>query len=108
MTDDLAVARSWRAVATPEGARAYAAFFQNQLVPELHLIAGHLGAYVMTRPDGDRVEITVITFWTSLEAIRRFAGDTLDRAVVEPEARAVLLSFDDTVEHRSVVLDTRS
>jgi hypothetical protein len=36
-------------------------------------------------------------------AIRGFAGADLDRAVVEPEAVAALLSFDATVRHFEVV-----
>jgi hypothetical protein len=54
-----------------------------------------------------RIEITVHTFWASLAAIQQFAGAIYERAVVEPEARAVLSSFDDHVEHREVALDTR-
>lgn len=103
------VARSWSARATPEGARAYLAFFQDVLAPQLARIAGHRGALVLQRPsgDGDAVEITVHTFWESMTAVERFAGAPYDRAVVEQEARATLTSFDEHVEHREVALDTR-
>jgi hypothetical protein len=43
-----------------------------------------------------------VTLWDSLDSIRKFAGDAIDRAVVEPEARAVLSSFDDFVRHFEV------
>jgi len=39
-----------------------------------------------------------------MDAIRAFAGDTPERAVVEPEARAVLREFDETVTHYEVAL----
>jgi hypothetical protein len=42
-----------------------------------------------------------------MTAVERFAGAPYDRAVVEQEARAVLTSFDEHVEHREVALDTR-
>jgi hypothetical protein len=45
----------------------------------------------------------VITLWESMDAIRRFAGEDADRAVVEPEARAVLSEFDDGVRHYEVM-----
>jgi hypothetical protein len=44
-----------------------------------------------------------VTLWDSLASIRAFAGDSLESAVVEPEARAVLSSFDDFVTHYEVV-----
>ena len=39
----------------------------------------------------------------SMEAIRKFAGDDPERAVVEPAARAVLLAFDERVRHYEVL-----
>jgi hypothetical protein len=39
-----------------------------------------------------------------MEAVRRFAGDEPERAVVEPAARAVLSDFDESVRHYEVVL----
>jgi len=102
------IARTWSARATADGARAYVAFFQGTLAPQLAQIPGHLGAIVLERPAGALIEITVHTFWASMAAIQQFAGATYERAVVEPEARAVLSAFDDHVEHREVALDTRS
>lgn len=102
------IARSWSAQATAEGARAYVAFFEGTLVAELERIDGHRGALVLTREidGGARVEISVVTFWESMEAVARFAGAALDRAVVEDEARAVLVSFEECVSHRHVAVDT--
>jgi heme-degrading monooxygenase HmoA len=101
----MTIARSWSARATPEGARAYVAYFRDTLAPELARLAGYLGASVLERTHGDLIELVVVTRWASREAIRGFAGDDHERAVVEPEARALLVSFDDRVEHRTVVLD---
>lgn len=101
------IARTWTARASAAGAAAYAAFFRGTLVPELDRISGHRGALVLTRPDssGD-VEISVLTFWDSMDAVRAFAGATPERAVVEPEARALLTSFDEHVRHHEVALTT--
>jgi hypothetical protein len=41
-----------------------------------------------------------------MEAIGRFAGDQPERAVVEPEARALLSSFADEVVHWTVRVST--
>jgi heme-degrading monooxygenase HmoA len=99
------IARSWSARATKDGARAYVAYFRETLAPALAHRPGYLGATILERSDGEALALVVITRWTSLDAIREFAGDDHERAVVEPEARALLLSFDDRVEHRTVVLE---
>lgn len=100
------IARSWSARATPEGAKRYVAFFETTLVPQLEQIEGHRGALVMTEAREGGVEIRVLTFWASMAAVARFAGEAPGRAVVEPEARALLSSFDDEVRHHEVALGT--
>jgi heme-degrading monooxygenase HmoA len=102
------IVRHWTARATVEGGRAYVEFFREVLTPALAHIDGHAGALVLDRPLEDGVEITVLTFWESMEAVARFAGDEPERAVVEPEARAVLRELDATVDHLTVRIDTRS
>lgn len=98
--------RSWTARATPEGADAYVAFFRRTLVPQLSALPGHRGALVLTRADAEAIHITVLTFWDSMDAVRGFAGPEVDRAVVEEEARSLLLSFDGTVRHDVIAIDT--
>ncbi len=99
------IARSWSARATPGGARAYVDYFRATLAPALARLPGYLGASILEGSRGDLVELLVITRWRSLDAIRGFAGDDHELAVVEPEARAVLVSFDERVQHRTIVLD---
>ena len=72
--------------------------------------AGFAGAYLLRRDLGGdgTAELTAHTFWESPEAIRAFAGDDITLAIVEPEAQAMLLDFDRTAAHRSVVADARA
>ncbi|GAA2213442.1 hypothetical protein GCM10009850_089050 [Nonomuraea monospora] len=97
------IARIWHATATPPGADAYHRHFTTAVLPELRKTGGHLGAYVLKRPTDDHVELQVITLWESFDSIRAFAGDDVATAVVEPDARAVLLSYDTTVTHHDVL-----
>ena len=80
-------------------------YFRDTLAPELAKRDGYLGASLQQLERGEVFELLVVTRWASLDAICGFAGGDHERAVVEPEARAMLLSFDDRVEHRTVVLD---
>jgi len=101
------IVRTWSATATSAGAESYSRYFAGTLLPQLRTLPGFEGAYLLRRDLGEEgtVELTTHTFWESLEAIRAFAGDDVARSVVEPEAQAMLASFDPTAAHRTVVVD---
>jgi hypothetical protein len=101
--------RTWLARADAEGARSYTRYFTGTLLPGLRKLPGFQGAYLLRRDlDADgTVELTANTFWESPEAIRAFAGGDITVAIVEPEARAMLLDFDRTATHRSLAADAR-
>jgi len=103
------IVRTWSATATSAGAESYSRYFAGTLLPQLRTLPGFEGAYLLRRDLGEEgtVELTTHTFWESLEAIRAFAGDDVARSVVEPEAQAMLTSFDPTAAHRTVVVDAR-
>jgi hypothetical protein len=101
--------RTWSATAGAAGAGDYSRYFAGTLLPQLRALPGFAGAYLLRRDldDAGTVELTALTFWQSPEAIRAFAGDDITVSVVEPEARAMLLDFDRSATHRSVVVDAR-
>src|SRR5919106_1703564 len=97
------IARVWRGVAdTAVNADAYRRHLTTKVLPSLSAIAGHRGARVLRREEGGRIEFLVMTFWDSMDAIRGFAGERCERAVVEPEACAVLAEYDELVRHYEV------
>lgn len=98
-----AVLRSWRASATITNAPAYERHLREKVVPQLQRIPGFLGITLLRRDRGNRAELQVLTRWKSMDAIRKFAGEDPEHAVVEPEAQAVLLEFDSRVTHFNVV-----
>ncbi len=98
------IARIWKCIATTENVPHYVDHFNHSVFPELKQLNGFHDAYVLKRPVEDAFELTVMTLWESLDAIRAFAGDTLETAVVEPAAQAVLRSFDKTVTHHEVLV----
>jgi heme-degrading monooxygenase HmoA len=98
------VERVWSARAKTTGdAAVYAAYFQRVVVPELRGVRGYRGARVSQRETVDGVEIVVNTTWESLEVIRGFAAEDIERAVVHGEAAALLDTYDRTVRHFEIV-----
>ncbi|MFY9905603.1 MAG: YciI-like protein [Terriglobales bacterium] len=105
------IIRMWRGRATAAKSRAYIEHVTMKVFPALAAIDGHRGAYLLRRAvDGETqdgaIDFVVLTLWESMVAVRRFAGANPDKAVVEPEARAVLSSFDESVTHFEVVHGT--
>jgi heme-degrading monooxygenase HmoA len=93
------IARSWQATAAPQGADRYEAHFRDSVVPALRSVPGFRNALLMRRAVDGGVEIRVLTIWESTEAVVNFAGASMETAVVEPEARAALVNYDETVSH---------
>lgn len=102
------ICRTWRASATTANAPRYIEIARDRVLAHLHQIPGFRGGVLLqrdqTRPNGAGVSLWFLTFWESMDAIRAFAGEDPSRAVVLPEAEAVLTQCDDTVEHWSVAL----
>jgi len=96
------VARTWNGTATRDRIDAYLAHLRDRTLPALGSVAGHRGAFVLRRPAGDHVAVTVITLWESAESIAHFAGADPERAVVPAEARALLSTWDERAVHWEV------
>jgi len=100
------ILRMWKARSTAEKSDRYIQHATGRVFPALQAIEGHCGAYLLRRAVDGVVEITVLTLWESMEAVRKFAGMHPEKAVVEAEARAFLTEFDETVTHFAVIHGT--
>jgi len=97
------ILRLWKAHSTVERASEYIQYATTKVFPALSAIEGHRGAYLLRRTLDGGSEFVVLTLWQSMAAVRRFAGDNPEKAVVDPPARAMLASLDDSVAHFEVV-----
>jgi uncharacterized protein len=97
------ILRMWRARSTVDNSGKYVRHATRKVFPALRAIEGHRGAYLLRRVVDGAIELVVLTLWESMEAVRKFAGEAPEKAVVEPEARAVLTSFDESVVHFEII-----
>lgn len=93
------IARIWRGQTRTEDAAAYLHVLQATGVRDYQNTEGNRGVWILTRELDGRTEFTVMTLWTSSEAVARFAGPDIERARYYPEDQRYLLSFPTTVEH---------
>jgi heme-degrading monooxygenase HmoA len=98
------IARLWHGWTTVDDAPRYEEHLRQETFPRLRGIEGYVDGYLLRRDSGDRVDFTVLTLWESLDAIRAFAGDDYETAVVPDAARLVLRGFDECVTHHEVAI----
>ena len=98
------IGRLWHGWTTPGDAIRYEQHLRQETFPGLSEIEGYVNGYVLRRDSADRVEFAVLTLWESLAAIRTFAGDDHETAVIPPAARRVLGGFDERVTHYEVAI----
>jgi heme-degrading monooxygenase HmoA len=99
------IARIWHGWTTPENADAYETLLRSEVLPGIGRIDGARGAYVLRDPVEGEVEFVTITLWDSLDAVRAFAGDDYEVAVVPPPARQLLSRFDERSRHYETVVE---
>ncbi|MHB8095479.1 MAG: antibiotic biosynthesis monooxygenase family protein [Candidatus Aminicenantales bacterium] len=98
------IIRIWHGWTTPANADAY----ENLLKKEIFIgigdrkIPGYRGIRLLRRVAGAEVEFITIMTFDNLDAVRRFAGEDYEAAVVPPSARNVLSRFDERSQHYEV------
>ncbi|MBV9113330.1 MAG: antibiotic biosynthesis monooxygenase [Hyphomicrobiales bacterium] len=97
------IVRMWRGREKRDRPGAYRRHLEGAVFPHLRSLPGFLGASLLQRVEKGEAEVLVMTKWDSMAAIEAFAGPDPEKALVEPEARAVLASFDEVVTHHEIV-----
>jgi heme-degrading monooxygenase HmoA len=96
------IARTWHGVVRAGDAAAYAAYIRDTGLAAYIATPGNRGAHLLYRIDGDRAEVLTVSLWDSLDAVRGFAGDDVERAVFYPEDDRFLIERDLTTAHWEV------
>ena len=96
------IARVWQGVVPAAREAAYRELLAREVLPEYRRTPGNRGVTVLRRQEGERVRFLVLTQWESLDAIRAFAGDDVERAVFYPEDDRFLVERDLAVTHHRV------
>jgi heme-degrading monooxygenase HmoA len=96
------IARIWRGRTAAVKSEEYLAYLQRTGLPDYAATEGNRGVFVLRRVDGDHAEFLLMSLWESWDAIRRFAGEDVERAVYYPEDDDYLLGRELKVEHYEV------
>jgi len=93
------VVRTWRGWTRAEDADRYAEYVAETGLKEYLATPGNRGAWILRRTEGDRCEFVTVSVWDSLDDIRGFAGDDVERAVFYPEDDEFLVERELTTNH---------
>jgi heme-degrading monooxygenase HmoA len=97
------IVRIWRGVTKIEDADEYAGYMRSTGVKDCASTEGNRGATMLRREQDGHAEFLFISFWESLEAIKRFAGEDFETAVYYPDDARYLLELEPKVTHYDVV-----
>ena len=96
------IARSWTGTVRRADADEYAEYIRQTGFSEYAETPGNRGAWMLRRDDGERTEFITLSLWETKDAIRAFAGDDIEAAVLYPEDERYLVG-PSSVMHYDVV-----
>ena len=97
------IARIWRGAVAKADGDEYEQYVEDTGFSAYGATAGNRGAWMLRRDDGDRTEFITLSMWDSVDAIKSFAGEDIEAAVLYPEDERYLIDGESRVTHYDVV-----
>jgi heme-degrading monooxygenase HmoA len=90
-----------------KNAAAYQSLLETEILPGIasRRSEGYRGAHLLRRDLEREVEFVTIMWLDSMDAVREFAGEDYDVAVVPARARALLSRFDERSAHYQTLIE---
>ncbi len=104
------ISRIWHGWTTHQNADKYEALLKEEIFAgiENRQISGFKGIQLLRRQHREETEFVTIMTFESLEAVKEFAGEDYELAVVPEKARAILSHFDQSSQHYEIKADRKT
>lgn len=104
------IGRVWHGWTAPAKADAYESLLKSEIFVGIQnrQISGYRGIQLLRRNLGDEIEFVTVMWFDSIEAVRAFAGEDYEVAVVPPKARTLLSRFDQRSQHYEVKAEMKN
>jgi len=101
------ISRIWHGWTTLGNAKQYETLLTEEIFVNIQNrhIPGFKSIQLLRRKAGREVEFVTIMQFSSLDAVREFAGEDYEAAVVPEKARAVLSHFDERSQHYEILVE---
>ncbi|WP_298451732.1 antibiotic biosynthesis monooxygenase [uncultured Marinobacter sp.] len=97
------IAREWKCRVPEAHSEGFTGYLYETGIKDSSATPGFLGAQIFRRSLAGKVELTLITYWDKLEAIKAFAGADISQARLYPEDEIYELEPDLSVQHYEVI-----
>jgi len=98
------IARMWHGRTDAARADEYTQYLRDTGVTDLRGTPGNRAVLVLCNRSGDAADFTLISFWDSVDAIRRFAGQDVLKARYYERDADFLHELEPRVQHLEVVV----
>jgi heme-degrading monooxygenase HmoA len=96
------ISRHWIGTVKADKVQDYLAHLEHTVMPNLTSKKGLRNAYYLKRDVKGGTEFLIVTEWDDVDSIKRFAGDDYEKAVVDPHARSMMITYDQKVRHYTI------
>ena len=103
------ICRIWHGWTKPANADAYEQLLKREIFVGISArkIDGYRGIQLLRSDHDTETEFVTMMWFTSIDAVRAFAGDDYTRSVVPPKAQELLARYDQRSSHFEVKEDQR-
>jgi heme-degrading monooxygenase HmoA len=99
------IARIWHGHTPAAKAEEYTKYIYEAGIKKIESIPGNRGVQLFRRIDDKYGDFTVISYWDSIEAIKRFAGEKYEETHNLPKDPEFLVDMEPTVKHLTVLVN---
>lgn len=102
------IARIWHGYTSRENASVYEIMLKEEILTGIinRNIKGFVDIQLMTRKLDNEAEFVTVMRFNSINAVKEFAGDDYEKAVIYPHAKALLLRYDERSQHYEIKQST--
>ena len=90
------IVRMWHGMVDASNADKYADFMKQRAAPDYSSVDGLKKLLFLRKVENDVAHFLLVTYWESMESVKKFAGDRPEKAKYYPEDDTFLLEKEET------------
>ena len=100
------ISRIWHGRTSRRNTEAYETLLRGEIFAGIagRSLAGYRGIHLLRRDVPEGVEFVTVMWFDSIQAVKMFAGEDHEAAVIPPKARALLSNFDQRSSHYEILV----
>jgi heme-degrading monooxygenase HmoA len=99
------IARIWQGRTEAARAEEYTTYLYEAGIRKIAAIPGNRGVQMVRSVAGEFADFEVLSYWDSLDAIRRFAGDDIAKVRHLPRDPDYMVGMEPVVRHFEVIVN---